>query len=376
MAVVTDAYTAPTSWQDMRVDYAGNGDSADWVYGIREAVMERLAVILDGQAPTSSLEAKAAQLTAIDGRENVELYAFAQLVESILDEMLTPLDRFGTIANTRNPLRERGYFVNPAHPLKRVEFVSVATGEPAVTVIPDYLDISTVTAVSGANYRAALANVGRCSLPGEFMPFFLAAKKALNQLTAVRAKTSHVVGGSGATTDQHDGYAAVIAEMSDQYDADMANEPDPSMLTEGYSPATLDNFARVVNTGATPAVYQGHFRWYHVWVHHVASKFPPIKARLIRGVWAEPYTAQYHTHYDYTWTSSPYTPDVSYVGEVSGPGHLLPVGASQFTPKFPFGGPTWPSAPGSAQLNMSGYTLHMSWFADFNLSGGFRFREV
>ena len=383
MSIVNDNYTIPASWDDFRSDYINNGDTADWVYMILGAMLERVTVCIGGNWGGSAMQSAAGDYFGRYGnfrkygRGYVELYDFAKDTEVLLDKMLTPNREYGTVNNVFNPDGQSGYFVvpDPSRFMHRVDYKD-SNGVNSTVVVPTYLTIRDVISISGMNYKTALNNVARGDTIDKFVPFFTAVKNVLNYLTCVPCKVWYVapqaVGyAPGNTEPAAHTDTAVHQKLTELYNNVMQNQPEMWMIANGNN-FSKNNYTRIHKYDQQSDRYNGSYQWNNIWVQGIGNKWPNWNIDLYMGTWAEDINIVTYDVLEYAWMYSKYTFAVEKLGTTSGPAHWLKTDGS-FTSKIPAGGLVFPSTPSRGQYNVAGYHLHFYFFADF--ANGFIFMD-
>lgn len=396
--IITDRYVHPTSWDDLDGDFSANGDYAGWVDAIRTAMWERVNVCLNGVYRGSQLRNMVESLGYFEHlnyshsgtfgyRGDCEVYNFARDTEILLDFLLTPYREYGTVDNYWGPTSEQGYFVDqdPNYWFRTITYASPTAGtENEKVCYVKFLNTQRMFEDQSRNYKLAMSGVARGDTPDKFVPFFNAVKNALNYMTVIPVS----VKGSGISIHPLGTYdediSVVESDMRQRYNDGMADMPDPDRLNSGGFRSTFENSCRIINT-AEPTDqdedYGGHFGWGHTYPYQANMKLPPIKFNLYRGYWAciPPHWLDDDSGYDDVefCFGTEYTPQYQLIGEVSGYGHYLGGDAGRhYGSKFPNDSLQFPSTPGRGKQNIKGYQLYAYHFADFNVQGGFKFRNT
>ena len=377
MPVVQTNYIQPRSWSDMRVDYAGNADSADWPVGLREALLERLSVLIDNPSlrndQRNRCKTMAYQLASFPSYCGHERYAFARFLDESLDYLLTPYKVWQTVSNLWTPHLETGFFVrpgSPSHYMKRIDFSGMG-GYPETEVVADYLKVADMTADPATNYKAALATVGRCSPPSAYLPFMRAVRAVLNRLHVVRTSCKYVASWAGCgTTEYYDSASGAISEMNDAYDEEMDAQPN---LAELYESTGFELYCHS-SLSYNGSKYYGRLpRWQDLFVLGVADKVPVRRADVSFCYWATDHSGGSST-WEYGWDDPPYTVKSQSCGTMDGLEHTFRGGPTSFLDKWPSHGVKYPSAPSTAGVtNNVTYDVSGEFFADYGVQGGFNF---
>ena len=392
--IITDRYVHPTSWEDLDGEYSLNGDYAGWVDAIRTAMWERVNVCLNGVYRGSQLNSMVTSLGYFEHvnysrsgsfgyRGDCEVYNFARDTEILLDFLLTPYREYGTADNYWGPTSEQGYFVDqdPHYWLKKVTYASPTQGLSSDTVCyVKFLNTQRMFEDQNRNYKLAMSGVARGDTPDKFVPFFNAVKNALNYMTVIPVSVKGVGASIHPLGFYDEDISVVKSKMLSVYNDYMADMPDPDRLDSGGYRISFENSCRIINDAEptdTDEDYGGHFGWAHKYPYQANMKLPPIAFNLYRGFWAKkPDTFDSYDSAEFCFGTE-YTPQFQLIGEVSGYGHYLGGDAGRhFGSKFPSDSLQFPSTPGRGKQNIIGYELHGNYFADFNVQGGFQFRDT
>ena len=394
MGTVTDRYNVPKSWDDLDSTWIENGDYAGWVDAIRFAMMERVDVCLDGYQGTALrnlvtslgyFEKTPASMTGrvpYGYRGDAEIYEFARRTTILLDFLLTPYHEFGTADNTVSPWGERGYFLDqdPNYWLKRTDYADdISETGRSTMCYAKYLNLERMFEDDERNYQLALSGVARGDTPDKFVPFFNAVKKALNYMTVIPIIGNYEV--DARTTAWPLNYRTVEEvhdAMTNLYNDDMGSQPKPESLTDSVFSINIEHYCRITNYAEptdTRDSYGGRMRYKYVYPYQIKEKLPPLSFNYYYAYWAEKLPDEGGEN-SFTW-SAEYTPGHHLVGKIDGEGHFLGGDSGKhFGSRFPTDNLTFPSTPPREQTNVAGYNMTLYHIADFNVEGGFKFRDT
>lgn len=362
------SYRAPTCWSDIDSTYIQNGDCADWIYAIRDAILERANVMIGGNYHTNDVKNLVAPLI-IPIHDCVEIFNFARGVEIFLDKALSVSNEWGTNENVLAPHNEESYFVHqePANFMKKYNYNSGYTGEDETDVIPNYLRLQDMLDSSDTDYKSALIDVRRGDLPYKFVPFFSKVKNVLNKLTVIPCRCWVTNAGAGIIGWSSYNLGELKQNMIDRY-----NDALSAMPQMGYYSSTggtaCNNYVEI-ETYPSGDRWYANYHWENFWVKGISSKLPNIDMNLYQGTFAYP-TLRTVDENEYAWGDAPYTYSYSLLGKCTGHDHNLP----SVTSKFPSGGLLFPATPPPEKRYSKGYYLDVTFFADFGISGGFNYR--
>lgn len=376
MPQIDGHYEPPKSWDNIESEYIYNGDCADWIYAIRNAITERANVLIGGNYGGGIRITRLVTPLYSGFHGASEVYDFAKNVEIFLDTVLTINDEWQTVSNTDNPNGQDGYFVNPdpSQFMRQVTYSDPIDGEMRTAVIPNYLSINDVISQSGMNYKEALVDVRRGDLCIKFVPFFNAVKNVLNYLTCIPVNIWGIQMASGATGWINETAAGLEQDFIDKYNEDMEDAPDYAMMGV-FRNFYLRNYCFIENQSTDdppfPRFYGG-FGWRNIWVQGIANNIPVIDSNLYMGLYAYKGTDHGADRYEYGWDGNPYDYQHELLGKCTGIEHSLVNGLSD---KFPSGGLQFPSISSYGIRITRGYDMYIQFFADFGIEGGFRFRS-